>query len=78
MLRNTLLVAAIVTGASLAGGAALAQFEGTEQERAACHPDVIRHCKAMIPDTFRILGCLQANRPRLSRACRAVLESHGQ
>jgi hypothetical protein len=27
---------------------------------------------------FVILACLQANRPRLTVACRTVLESHGQ
>jgi hypothetical protein len=53
-------------------------FQGTPQEQAACRPDVQRHCKEFIPDTFRILACLQANRTRISRACRAVLESHGQ
>jgi hypothetical protein len=51
--------------------------DGTEQERAACHPDVMKFCKDAVPDTFRILGCLQSNRPRISIACRGVLASHG-
>jgi hypothetical protein len=29
-------------------------------------------------DTLGILGCLQANRPKISRACQQVLASHGQ
>jgi hypothetical protein len=42
--------------------------QGTPEERAAC----------ALPDTFRVLQCLQANRGRISRACREVLERHGQ
>ena len=53
-------------------------FQGTRQEQEACRPNVTRFCKEFIPDTFRILACLQANRTRLSNACRLVLESHGQ
>jgi hypothetical protein len=56
--------------------------QGDPQERAACHPDVMRFCKQMIkegqePDTFVILGCLQDNRTRISNACQQVLASHG-
>jgi hypothetical protein len=29
-------------------------------------------------DVLGILGCLQANRPKISRACQQVLASHGQ
>lgn len=76
--------------ALLTGTAALAQFppqpppppQGTEQERAACHPDVVRFCEAELAanadDVFGILGCLQRNRTRISAACRTVLADHGQ
>jgi hypothetical protein len=79
--------------AFLTGTAALAQQfpkqpppaslgQGNEQERAACHPDVVRFCQAELTanenDVFAILGCLQTNRTRISSACRGVLESHGQ
>jgi hypothetical protein len=50
---------------------------GTDQERDACHPDVMKFCREMVPDQFRVLGCLQSNRTRLSNACRGVLTSHG-
>jgi hypothetical protein len=57
--------------------------QGTEQERAACHPDVIRFCKQLVKDNdqadvFAILDCLQTNRGRISNACQQVLASHGQ
>jgi hypothetical protein len=52
--------------------------EGTPEERAACAPDVQKYCEAAIPDTMRVLGCLQANRTRISTACNRVLVSHGQ
>jgi hypothetical protein len=87
----------VVTFAFLlvAGPAALAQLppqpppvrqlgqQGTDQERAACHPDVIRYCKQFLhddgqDDVFGILGCLQTNRGKISNACQQVLASHGQ
>ena len=53
-------------------------FQGTPQEQAACRPDSTRFCKDDIPDTFRVLACLQRNRAQISVPCRRVLESHGQ
>jgi hypothetical protein len=60
----------------------LGQGQGNEQERAACHPDVMRFCRQLLKenedaDVFAILDCLQTNRTRISNACRAVLEGHG-
>jgi hypothetical protein len=56
--------------------------QGNDQERAACHPDVSRFCQIQLKtnpnDLLGILGCLQANRPKISRACQQVLASHGQ
>jgi hypothetical protein len=57
--------------------------QGSEQERAACHPDVVKFCKELIKDdanadVFAILNCLQSNRSRISKACGEVLASHGQ
>jgi hypothetical protein len=56
--------------------------QGNDKERAACHPDVTRFCQAQLQanpnDTLGILGCLQANRPKISHACQQVLASHGQ
>ena len=56
--------------------------QGTDQERAACHPDVVKYCQAELQanqeDVFKILSCLQRNRTRISAACNTVLVSHGQ
>jgi hypothetical protein len=53
-------------------------FQGTPEEQAACRRDSTTLCREAIPDTFRVLACLQQNRQRISKACREVLESHGQ
>jgi hypothetical protein len=92
MLRTALLTVAV----AIAGGpAALAQLppqpppvqnpmsQGNDQERAACHPDVMRFCRELVKaddqsDVFAILGCLQTNRSKISRPCSEVLSNHGQ
>lgn len=76
----------------LAGtGVALAQFPpqppppplpGSAEERAACHPDVVKFCRAELDankdDVFAILSCLQRNRAQISAACREVLSDNGK
>jgi hypothetical protein len=80
---------AIVLGAAIVAGTtiAVAQLplplplpmnQGTPEDRAACEPDVKRYCQAEMPDQLRILGCLQDNRKRISRACQGVLVKYGQ
>jgi hypothetical protein len=51
---------------------------GTPEDRAACEPDVRKFCESALPDTNRVLQCLQTNRRRISAACRGVLEKYGQ
>jgi hypothetical protein len=46
-----------------------ANAQGTDQQRAACTPDVFRLCGAYIPDSDRITACLRGNGPRLSQPC---------
>ena len=91
MSRTAVLMTALVL---VGGPVALAQLppqpppvqnptmQGNDQERAACHPDVMRFCKQLVKDdqsdVFAILSCLQTNRPRISVACNTVLASHGQ
>ncbi len=53
---------------------------GTREEQAACRADTRRLCRSVDPDSGNhgILTCLKQNRSKLSRACRGLLESHGQ
>jgi len=72
--RRNLLAAALIALST----SAIAQ-SGSPQEQAACRPDVRRFCYR-VPrgaDSQAYLQCLQAHRERLSRACLAVLTSHG-
>ena len=79
MLRRVVFATALTLAAVTM---ASAQAQGDARERAACRPDVMRYCKQVIKDTnddvFSILNCLQSHRARISRACNAVLVSHGQ
>jgi hypothetical protein len=81
MSKTFVLVFALLT-ISTASFAQLGGSQGTPQEQAACKPDVIKFCKPLLnsntPATFSILACLQSNREQISKACLAVLESHGQ
>jgi hypothetical protein len=59
--------------------AAFAQSMGTPQEQAACSRDAQRFCRTVISQgDMAVLACFQQNRPKISRACDAVLRSHGQ
>jgi hypothetical protein len=60
-------------------GAAFAQAKPQENtpEARACRYDARHFCKDDIPDQFKVGSCLQANREKLSRACKEVLTSHG-
>jgi hypothetical protein len=53
-------------------------MEGTPEDRAACAPSVQAFCQRALPDTMRVLSCLQQNRQRIAPACRAVLVKYGQ
>jgi cysteine rich repeat protein len=79
--KIAILLAATVAGATIA----LAQLplplpmpQGSPEDRAACEPDVQRHCRAAVPDQLRVLNCLQDNRSKISRACQGVLVKYGQ
>lgn len=74
MIRILVLLAVMVAASSTAIAS------GTPQEQAACRPDVRRFCHALKSDAGdgSFLACLQEHRKQLHRACREVLESHGQ
>ena len=73
-----LLLAITLSSLSLST-AAFAQSMGTPQEQAACSRDAQRFCRSVISQgDMAVLACFQQNRPKISRACDAVLKSHGQ
>jgi len=79
------LVSLLVSGAALAQpnnrmqpGTSGGLFSGTPEEQAACRPDSTKYCLDEMPDSFRVLACLQKNRSKLRKACLQVLEAHGQ
>ena len=47
---------------------------GTENERAACTPDVFRLCSSEIPDISRVTACMIKNHANLSSGCRSVMD----
>ena len=69
-----------ITLSSLAlSTAVFAQSMGTPQEQAACSRDAQRFCREVISQgDMAVLACFQQNRAKISRACDAVLRSHGQ
>jgi hypothetical protein len=60
--------------ALLVSYAAFAQ--GTPAQRAACRPDVTKFCKGKTADPGEILGCLEANKDKISEKCRVVISEN--
>ena len=57
----------------------MSSVASAQQGHDACARDVSRFCRAQMSDGDQIvLACLKQNRPRLSKACQALLASHGQ
>ena len=53
-------------------------FQGTPEAQTACAPDATKFCQEAIPDTLRVLSCLQEHREKLQGVCQKVLADHGQ
>src|SRR5262249_16960212 len=71
--RRLTMAALLMTGSS-----ALAQENrGTEEQRVACTPDVLRLCSWEIPNVDRIVACLRREKTPLRAGCRPVLEYEG-
>ena len=49
-------------------------FEATPEQRKACMPDAFRLCSSHIPNVDAIVGCMRANKSKLSPACRVVFD----
>ena len=58
--------------------AAIAQEQGTADERQACEPDVNRLCSQFIPDRDKIILCLNQKVRELSPSCRSVILFYAQ
>lgn len=55
-----------------------ANAAGTQQEQAACSRDAVKFCRPFLSQgDLSVLSCLQQNRPRLNRSCKAVLLKNG-
>jgi hypothetical protein len=76
--RIALGMALAIGGLVVQGAASAEEYRGTLEQQMACTPDVWRLCSDQIPDTNRIVACLQQNTPQLSSACRAVFQSNNQ
>jgi Cysteine rich repeat len=57
----------------------MASAASAQQGHDACARDVSRFCRAQMQEGDQIvLACLKTNRARISKACQAMLASHGQ
>ena len=55
---------------------AVAELQGTAEQRAACMGDAITLCSAAIPNKQRITSCLASKMSQLSPSCRAQFTKH--
>ncbi len=76
--RIALGMALAISGIVAQGAASAEEYRGTLEQQLACTPDVWRLCSDQIPDTNRIVACLQQNTSQLSSGCRAVFQSNNQ
>jgi hypothetical protein len=67
-----------LVGLLLLPNAAIAQEEGTADERQACEPDVNRLCSQFIPDRDKIILCLNQKVRELNPPCRGVILFYAQ
>jgi len=76
---RTLLAAALLASSAAAVMAQGQSRSGTPDEQKACARDVSRYCRSVMDQSdLVVLSCLQQHRPKISKACDAVLVSHGQ
>ncbi len=79
MLKSLLAATVIVMSVSGAFAQTNPKRSGTPEEQRACAPDVSRYCREVMNDSdLTVLGCLKANRAKVSKACDKVLVSNGQ
>ncbi|MCX7309782.1 MAG: hypothetical protein NTZ72_18320 [Afipia sp.] len=79
MLKSLLAATLIITSVSGAFAQTNSKRSGTAEEQRACAPDVSRLCRDVMNDSdLTVLGCLKANRAKVSASCNKVLVSNGQ
>lgn len=72
-------LAMLLLSLSAPAGVMAQQHGGTPEEQKACAHDVQKFCRPLMDQSdLVVLSCLQQNRPRLTKACDAVLTNHGQ
>ncbi len=64
-------LAFIVAALAISAGPAFAQ---SQEDQAACTPDVMRLCQQAIPDRSLIVACLIRSRLQLSPGCSGVVK----
>jgi hypothetical protein len=72
MRMRSLLISTLLLGITSTASNA----QGTEEQQAACRPDVRKFCHAIRSNagTSAFQQCLEANRPKLSAKCKRVLD----
>ena len=79
MLKSLLAATVLVVSVSGAFAQTNAKRSGTAEEQRACAPDVSRLCRDVMNDSdLTVLGCLKANRAKVSKSCDKVLVGNGQ
>ena len=69
----------VLVAAMVLPGMPAQALSGTQEEQAACRPDVTKHCKGVQgDDESAFVACLVSHASQLSRRCRKVLETHGK
>ena len=51
---------------------------GTPEDQRNCREDAVKLCKEVAGNDDEVLRCFQANRVKLSSACRGVLDKYGK
>lgn len=68
---------AVMILAMASAATAAQQHRGSEEDQAACTPDVYSLCSQYIPDEDDIVACLERKKAQLSPACHEVFSRPG-
>ena len=52
-------------------------YQATTEQRSACMSDTFRFCASEIPNTDRIIACLQKHKAQMSQGCRTAFSKAG-